>query len=792
MNKIPTAKGRWYDTLNKYVPVKDTLTFSNFHYLDGFSNENFSGYFKEFEPESNVDLKNTYEENGTSFSWKKIDVINNSINFLENNLTKPWQTLFLYAEVESDEELVALLQLNTTSISKVWFNGQLVSQQLIPRPTTFNDDAPFVVMQKGKNTVLIKSHIEYEEPLIELKLNTLTDTVTFEEKMNSLTTSTDHLTSIMSKYTLVEFYALTNNEDLLLKALDDITQDDFATKWDIHWVESLKMQKEYTGNYLPIKDVQKMYEPLPQVKQETIWPQVQNVSKDLDVLDVSNCKPEEEFALTVLQGITNRDYSSLYLLHTEYKEKDEQWLEELKLSYYSTKNITIEETYTKYLKNIKGAVIYDGNIFEELGDYYSNQLNQTNIIMMICSLNDAIPLTEEMNKKLNLPVIFDARNKWQSQYDMTRWAYNELYPKMNQNILATNYPGIFYLMDYLVANKIFTFWFPENRLVPEENLLLGILASTPPNTPIIGWWFNWMAKPKDPNQRNADGVQEEGGMLRGSVLGKFLTPSHEATNLTVHSGVNLVSTKHKPTEEVKYDKNKTYFSFIISDGDNLGEALMMRTREIQWDRKERGNIPLGWSFAPATIEMAPSVFNYYMRTATKNDYLVGGLGTGYTEPMIYLRGFPFHRDELYKQYIEMTDDLLKKIDTTALWLINGGPEEEELFAKHSKGQLKSLYVGYGGSPETAQARVVDNDVVAFRTAIRKFEGKGLNSEQCMDYMLTDIKRASELGNKFIEAWVLNWDWTIEMLEDVCKILDDDFVCVRPDILAKLKLESEKE
>ena len=162
-------------------------------------------------------------------------------------------------------------------------------------------------------------------------------------------------------------------------------------------------------------------------------------------------------------------------------------------------------------------------------------------LMMIGALEDAVPVTPEMNATLQLPVVFDARGKWASQYEMMRWSYEELFPRMDQRILATNYPGIFLLTDYLVAFKIFTFWFPEHRVLPEENLLRGILASTLPNTPIVGWWFDWMPSPKNPNLRHADAVMEMSGLLRGSAFGKVLTPSHEATNLTVHSGVPVGS-----------------------------------------------------------------------------------------------------------------------------------------------------------------------------------------------------------------------------------------------------------
>ena len=421
---------------------------------------------------------------------------------------------------------------------------------------------------------------------------------------------------------------------------------------------------------------------------------------------------------------------------------------------------------------------------DEIGAYHSDRLNQTNLLMMIGALEDGVPLTAEMNESLNLPVIFDARDRWVSQYEMMRWAYEELFPRMDHRILATQYPGIFLLTDYLVAFKIFTFWFPAHRALPEDNLLNGILASTPPNTPILGWWFDWMPDPHDPDLRHADAVMEEPGLLRGSAFGKVLTPSHEATNLSVHSGVPVGAYRHSAPDVPEWDPEKVYCTFILSDGDNLGEALMMRTCDLQWDRPGRGRVPVGWSFAPAAARLAPPVLNYYLRTASANDLLVGGLGIGYTEPMMYLRAYPMQREALYADYTRLTDEALKWIDTSCLWLINGGDEEEDRYAAGSSGQLQGIFTGYGGGPEMAQARLAPGGVAALRAATRLLEGQ--SEADNLNAMEADLRAAAgESRPGFLEAWVLNWDWSMDMLQEIQRRLGEDFVFVRPDVLVQL-------
>jgi hypothetical protein len=505
------------------------------------------------------------------------------------------------------------------------------------------------------------------------------------------------------------------------------------------------------------------------------------------VLNVSEFSPQQEFAFTVLQGLVNRKQPRLYLLHSRYARQDRAWLDELHLEGYKSRQVFAKEVWEQFKGELKGAVLYDSDIMHEIGAFHSAQLNQTNVLMMIGALENAVPLTPEMNAGLGLPVVFDARGKWTGQYDMLRWAYQELFPRCNPRMLATNYPGIFLITDYLVQHTIFTFWFPEHRSVAEENLLRGILASTPPNSPILGWWFDWMPMIQDPQHRHADAVMEWPGLLRGSYFGKILTPSHEATNLSVHSGVLLGQWRHKQPDVPTYDPTKVYYTFMISDGDNMGEALMMRTRDLHWDKPERGSFPMGWSFAPATSHLAPPVLNYYLRTAAPNDLLMGGLGVGYTEPMIYLRAFPEQREALWKEYARSTDRALSWIDTTCLWLIDGRHEEGDRYAAGSSGQLKGIFIGYGGSPDIAEARMTHHDVVAFYSATGFHEN--LSQDESVKLMADEIRKATRGKPDFIEAWVLNWDLEMPMLQQVQERLGPDYVCVRPDVLADLRLQA---
>jgi hypothetical protein len=787
----PTAKGRWEAVLRQVLPEPTPLSLRNVHLLGPFENAGFQGLLTAYPPEDAIDLSAGYEGKSGEIRWRRASGLDGPMqqraDLGEWFPPEPWSVFYVYAEVEAEELSLAELGTGLPLNIWAWANGELVIAPTFPHLERPLEERAFVALQPGTNRLLLKLHFATDPWLLAFRCERLGPPENIETALTGLVDQApDDLTRLLARYTLAEIFAVQGKVEATHRALEGLRKDPYATKWDAFWADAAAGQHQATGSFLPLHDIPAAYTPVTGVEAgSSYWPQSPAPAQELLVADVSASSPQEEFALSVLQGLVNREAPCLYLLHTHYARQDRAWLDELHVEGYTSRQIAIPEVWTLFRDKLNGAVLYDSRIMDEIGEFHSNQLNQTNVLMMIGALEEAVPVTAEMNETLQLPVVFDARGKWSSQYEMMRWAYEELFPRMNPRILATNYPGIFLLTDYLVAFKIFTFWFPEDRTTPEENLLRGILASTPPNTPIVGWWFDWMPDVKDPAHRHADAVMEPPGVLRGSFFGKVLTPSHEATNLSLHSGVPVGSYRHKPPQVPEFSRDKVYYAHVLSDGDNLGEALMMRTRDLQWDKPERGSLPVGWSFAPAAAQMAPPVLNYYLRTASPNDLLVGGLGVGYTEPVIYLRAFPEQREALYAEYARMTDEALKWIDSSCLWLINATDAEEDRYATASSGQLQGIFTGYGGSPEMAGARIAPNDVAVFRSASSEFNSS--SDEELIQVMVNEIREAAgDTRPAFIQAWVLNWAWRMDMLKEVERRLGSDFVCVRPDVLVQLR------
>ncbi len=790
----PTLKARYERALSQVLPEPVQISLANSFVIGPFENHNLVGVFTAYPPEQaaagKLDFQARYPGKRGEVAWQRAAQLDGWIAqplSWEQSLPPEERSVVYYAaQVTVAEPTAARLNLQASSLAHAWLNGIPLIVPAIPH----DSGEAWVTLKPGVNQILVKmmflDSLDQRLAVQVRGFGPLADALSAIRRVAS-DQALEAGVRLTARVTRIELLGVAEDEAGVRAALADLRQDAYATRWDVAWADAVERQSERSGHFAPFHDPVMAYQPVTEVQPyPEYWPQSSPTAKDLLVVDVSASSPCEEFALSVLQGLVNRKQPRLYLLHTRYARQDQQWLDELVLEGYTWGAISLEQTWEMFKAELRGAVLYDAAIMDEIGSFHSDQLNQTNVIMMICALEDAVPLTPAMNQALGLPVIDDARGKWASQYEMMHWAYLELFPRMNHRLLATNYPGIFILTDYLVSFKIFTFWFPEYRTVVEENLLRGILASTPPNSPILGWWFDWMPNPKDPSRQHADAVMETPGVLRGSYFGKFLTPSHEAANLTVHSGVPLANERHKTPERPEFDPGKVYYTFMISDGDNMGEALMLRTRDLQWDKPERGQFPMGWSFAPATSRLAPPVLNYYLRTASPNDVLMGGLGVAYTEPVIYLRAFPDQFEALWEEYARATDKALGWIDSTVLWLINGRHEEADRYARGSSGQLRGIFIGYGGAPEIAEARLTHNQVVAFYSATRTHWSDNSPTEARIQAMVDEIRAGVRQRPDFIEAWVLNWGLDMNMLLEVQRRLGPDYICVRTDVLADLR------
>ena len=481
MTHYPTAYAQWQNARLQVMPEPNLLRLTNAHLIGPFDNTDFRGLRQAYAPEQSIDLDASYHgKNDRLVSWRHIPDLESTFEMpLDLGAwtdAENWSVFYLYAEVTVAEPQMAHFATAVSGIAFAWVNDQPVLIPTIFRLADSELERALVSLRPGVNRVLLK--LLFFMPRWDL-LSRIEAYGAAEGVIAGLQTLIDETPDaairVAARYELVEAYAALDDGAGVEAALQALERDALANPWDVAWAQAVREQHAATGSYLPLHDVAQRYEPVLDVEPyTTFWPKSSRPAEELLVLDVSEADPQMEFAMSVLQGIVNRTQPRLYLLHTRYARQDREWLDELVFEGYAYREVTAGEVWATFRDEIRGAVVYDGSIMDEIGDYHSDQLNQTNVLLMIGALEDAVPLTPEMAAKQGLPTLFDARGKWANQYEMMRWAYVELFPRMNHRILATNYPGIFLITDYLVQFRIFTFWFPEHRILAEENLLRGI------------------------------------------------------------------------------------------------------------------------------------------------------------------------------------------------------------------------------------------------------------------------------------------------------------------------------
>lgn len=366
--------------------------------------------------------------------------------------------------------------------------------------------------------------------------------------------------------------------------------------------------------------------------------------RKLYVYDGSGDNNEVRLLLATLQGVVNRDDPRIYLIFNSWPEgmkSDDKWLD-----YYSVRDIEIKrvksvpEIVRMFAGELSGFIIYDPEL-----------LDTANIATTMAGLENAIVVHPDivgLVKGAGLKMKDDLRGRWAGKYAGYRWALDELWAGCNYRILGSmpystdKLYGI-EVRDYLVAVRAFVFNLTpdkeENRFQSIE-LFNEILSLAEEQSTILGWITTF------PTEREYVGEISKRGH---HVLCTTMCP-----NLTVHAGIAAGKQfcRRKVIKPGKKLEKKIYVSLRISDGDS--PAVLLKWHSGHWLDKNRGSMPLGWEVQPLMLELAPTVMEYYYKTATENDCLLCGVsGAGYCHP-----------SELpnLKLFLERTRTLMKQCD----------------------------------------------------------------------------------------------------------------------------------
>jgi hypothetical protein len=374
----------------------------------------------------------------------------------------------------------------------------------------------------------------------------------------------------------------------------------------------------------------------------------------LFVADVSQSRgfsTDEQLMFAALQGTVNRDGPQIYLEGEAADTTSATWLADGAVP-LPTKTVAPYDLLARFSSSVKGLVVWDPSLATDTQD----------VATTIAGVQDLLPVSPALATTLEaapygLKVRVDLRKeRFGGRAQAYQWALARFGPPRT-HVLAWLGGDRHGLRDLLIACRGFVFQAsPEN----DAPLVRQILDAYPAQTPVFGYPCL-----DDPLLRTTGvPVCEPAGVGEISSAGKFLIPTDLAVNLTVHAAFPP-TVQHPPWDDHTEapDPTKTYVTFVISDGDNVGynEEYL---RSPQWTDPAHGSIPMGISVSPWLGVYAPRLYAYYTQTMTAADALVAGpSGGGYLYPSF---------DPDLDGYLTQTKSLLGLDGLKAQWILDNG------------------------------------------------------------------------------------------------------------------------
>jgi hypothetical protein len=323
----------------------------------------------------------------------------------------------------------------------------------------------------------------------------------------------------------------------------------------------------------------------------------------LDCVDLSEGRGSEEDLLASLQGLVNRDQPRLAAIGRRSNAEGKfTWLKLHGLNYQM---VGLYDAVLKYKTNAAGLVVTD-----------PNQPDTLNLATTMAGVNDELICAPDLLPKLtnapyNFRIVDDLRGRFADKYEVYDFLRTNYWSKCTHRIFAGMGPKLHgHLRDYLVATKCATVWLGPGKTRDAALLRSFVSDMKPVHGVYMGWWPG-----------------EGDGMEWIAKYGIPVLASDFFCNGTVFSGVNH-RIEIPPIPKPPPLENKIYVAFILSDGDNV--QYMQHAMEINWEKPVRGEIPIGWTASPLSVEMDPAMLAYFWSTATTNDCLVSGpSGAGY-------------------------------------------------------------------------------------------------------------------------------------------------------------------
>lgn len=521
-----------------------------------------------------------------------------------------------------------------------------------------------------------------------------------------------------------------------------------------------------------------------------IWPKGPPPSAVVDVVDVSAAPHSTRLAVTMLQGLVNRGASArLYLLHNG--PSDTFWMDQLQDKRYvsATNPISIEQCLAKYSNRYRKLFVYD-----------PARTGSMNAAIMLGSLEQGLACEPADVPRLagKRPVV-DLRGRWKSNSEAIAWARTNLMPRMSGRLLASMNPqaGEISLYDYLVANRVFTFWITGDDKAKdgagdpraERQEVTTVLRSARPNIPVVGFWYTGA----DP------GINEYTGVGLAGETGQYTLVTSLCGNLTLLGGIKVdwpgaverYRARLGQRKAPRLETGKIYIAFEFTEsGDS--PFYLQHVQWKQWQDPKRGALPFNWNVGPAVLDMAPPIMEYFYDQSTPNDFFFIALsGAGYCHPYRNLFGSLANPEPAWRSYLAQTGDYMQRMGLKDLQLYTDSwkPFDRRKldpvtlrFANGIPG-VRSIALGMGRDGEltgdNGTYTIGKRGVVVGHCLTRWDPDFGNRTrEQNIQWLVNDVRSHAPTGRPgFMHAMLLSWAYQPSDYVEIMRRLGPEYVPV---------------
>jgi hypothetical protein len=437
-------------------------------------------------------------------------------------------------------------------------------------------------------------------------------------------------------------------------------------------------------------------------------------------------------ALTLvgMQGVINRSDPSVYLDWEDagkYGDAARFWIQMLDTSDSKIVELDLEGAsavhflWRRFESFFNGAVIYDPQVPDTI-----------NLATMYAGLDDLVILAPEQLDQLfflqpnytedlrELVIENNWDNTSEGKYQIYKWVHENLWPRLDKHgigVLSPGPPTVHYLAeddntielvshdpigmaprDYLIALRLPVLWISAAKDVDQEHAMLFAQFLSEAETPIPVFSFY-------------DG-QEFGTVSLASQHGNWV-PVISNSNAPLSAGnFSLLSAIQPSISQYRSDLDMDNLFATLgqlpvitlwnSDGDSI---------HIQVDRGLHGGVDFkwedvkgyrfGWSINPILVDLAPTIWNYYMDTAEGASFISALSGAGYAYPLLM-------DDSQLDAYLTYTRNYLEVTGLQTVWVDERGGREsmdvhlvKKYFSYLKPAGLLGIFGTFGSGPSPA-------------------------------------------------------------------------------------------